>query len=71
MDYEDFNFAEWLGDIMADRGLSQKMVADITGYTPPAISKWLNEKRYPSIIIVNDFMNAFGQQLQAVERKRY
>ena len=41
----EYAFARFLREEMKKRGVSQRMLAEMTGYTPASISLWLREKR--------------------------
>ncbi|MFJ3229509.1 helix-turn-helix domain-containing protein [Streptomyces sp. NPDC086787] len=50
---KDFN--EWLGDMLVQRGMSQKRLAELTGVTGAAVNGWVNgrsEPRYEKIAAI-------------------
>lgn len=65
---DEFSFSEWLENAIKERRLRQSDVAEMAGFSRKTISEWMNCKRFPTIMNVNDTMNAFGQKLIAVDK---
>lgn len=65
---DEFGFAEWLEEMMAEKGLTIKQVAYLVGHSYASIRYYLMGERSPNIVIANDFMNLFGKKLVVVDK---
>ena len=62
----DYNFGEMIKTQRLERGLSLRKVADLTGISPAALSRWESGKRIPSIESFNKVMTALGAELLVI-----
>lgn len=59
---------ESIRDLRTTRGLSIKDLADQTGVTPAAVSRWESGKRVPTVENYNKLITALGAELTVVEK---
>ena len=62
----DYNFGEMIKTQRLERGLSLRKVADLTGISSAALSRWESGKRIPSVESFNKVMTALGAELLVV-----
>ena len=62
----DYNFGEMIKTQRLERGLSLRKVADLTGISSAALSRWESGKRIPSIESFNKVMTALGAELLVI-----
>lgn len=59
---------ESIRDLRKTRGLSIRELANLTGLSSGAISRWESGKRIPSVENYNKMMTALGAELAVVEK---
>ena len=62
----DYNFGEMIKTQRLERGLSLRKVADLTGISSAALSRWESGKRIPSVESFNKVMTALGAELLVI-----
>jgi len=62
----DYNFGEMIKTQRLEKGLSIRKVADLTGISAAALSRWESGKRVPSIESFNKVMTALGAELLVI-----
>lgn len=65
---DEFSFSEWFENEIKERKLRYIDVSEMTGFSRKTISEWINCKRFPTIMSVNDVMNAFGKKIIVVDK---
>ena len=67
---DEFSFSEWLENAMKEHNLNQNQIATMSGHAPSCIRHYLTCQRFPSILIINDFLNLFGKKLIVVDKEK-
>lgn len=63
-----YNFGELIKSQRVLRDYSIKELADLTGFSSAAISRWESGKRIPSVESFNKIMTALGAELTVVAK---
>lgn len=66
--YGEFKFGEMIRSQRMARNLSINGLANLTGFSGAAISRWESGKRIPSIESFNKVMAALGAELYVIEK---
>lgn len=64
----EYNFGELIKSQRVLRDYSIKELADLTGFSSAAISRWESGKRVPSVESFNKIMTALGAELTVVAK---
>ena len=64
----EYNFGELIKSQRVLRDYSIRELADLTGFSPAAISRWESGKRVPSVESFNKIMTALGAELTVVAK---
>lgn len=64
----EYNFGELIKSQRVLRDYSIKELADLTGFSSAAISRWESGKRIPSVESFNKIMTALGAELTVVAK---
>lgn len=64
----DFKFGEMIKTQRLAKDLSINGLADLTGFSGAAISRWESGKRIPSVESFNKVMAALGAELYVMEK---
>lgn len=62
----EYNFGELIKTQRVQRNLSVRELADLTGVSSAAISRWESGKRVPSVESFNKVMTALGAELLVI-----
>lgn len=65
----DFNFSDWLIDMMEKANVSSKQLAKDTGMSYAAIRFYVTEDRNPSLNIFLMFLDYFGKRMEIVDKQ--
>lgn len=60
---DEFSFSEWLENELKTRDIKVADLANMTGLTKASIWNYVKCRRFPSIVIVNDILNALGKKI--------
>ena len=66
--YGEYNFGELIKSQRVLRDYSIRELADLTGFSSAAISRWESGKRIPSVESFNKIMTALGAELTVVAK---
>ena len=64
----EYKFGELIRSQRVEKGLSIRKLAELTGLSSGAISRWESGKRIPSIESFNKVMAALGAELYVMEK---
>ena len=64
----EYKFGELIRSQRIEKGLSIRKLAELTGLSSGAISRWESGKRIPSIESFNKVMAALGAELYVMEK---
>ena len=64
----EYNFGELIKSQRVLRDYSIRELADLTGFSSAAISRWESGKRIPSVESFNNIMTALGAELTVVAK---
>ena len=64
----EYKFGELIRSQRVEKGLSIRRLAELTGLSSGAISRWESGKRIPSIESFNKVMAALGAELYVMEK---
>lgn len=64
----EYNFGELIKSQRVLRDYSIRELADLTGFSSAAISRWESGKRIPSVESFNKIMTALGAELTVVAK---
>ena len=64
----EYNFGELIKSHRVLRDYSIRELADLTGFSSAAISRWESGKRIPSVESFNKIMTALGAELTVVAK---
>ena len=64
----EYKFGELIRSQRVEKGLSIRKLAELTGLSPGAISRWESGKRIPSIESFNKVIAALGAELYVMEK---
>ena len=64
----EYNFGELIKSQRVLRDYSIRELADLTGFSSAAISRWESGKRVPSVESFNKIMTALGAELTVVAK---
>ena len=64
----EFKFGEMIKTQRLAKDLSINGLADLTGFSSAAISRWESGKRIPSVESFNKVMAALGAELYVIEK---
>lgn len=65
----DFNFSDWLIDMMEKTNVSSKQLAKDTGMSYATIRFYVTEDRNPSLNTFLMFLDYFGKRMEIVDKQ--
>lgn len=65
----DFNFSDWLIDMMEKANVSSKQLAKDTGMSYATIRFYVTEDRNPSLNTFLMFLDYFGKRMEIVDKQ--
>lgn len=66
---DSFNFSDWLIDMMEEKNVSSKQLANDTGMSYVAIRFYVTEDRNPSLNTFLMFLDYFGKRMEIIDKQ--